>query len=61
VGHYRAYLVGKNGQILDRLEFNAADDQDALGIAGAQADKGDVEVWLQDRLVGTVKQPQRGQ
>jgi len=54
VPKYRAYLLGKNGQILRRLEFGAADDEAALQHVRDQSSQNGVEVWQGDRSVGAV-------
>lgn len=48
---YRAYVLGKNGRIMKRRDFEAADDKDALQHARQYVDGNDVEVWQLDRLV----------
>lgn len=54
MSRYRAYLLGKNGQILDRREFDAPDHQAALRYAGEQIHQGEIEVWLDDNIIGAV-------
>ena len=52
---YRAYVLGKSGQVLKRHEFDAADDASAMEHARQYATGCDVEVWLAERLVGTLR------
>ena len=58
VAEYRAYVLGKAGQVLKRHLFQSPDDAAALEHAHQYLDGSDVEVWQQDRLVGTLQPKQ---
>jgi hypothetical protein len=58
VAEYRAYVLGKAGQILNRHAFESPDDAAALEHARKFLGSSDVEVWQLDRLVGTLKHSQ---
>lgn len=48
---YRAYVLGKNGRVMKRHDFEAAHDEEALTHAWRYVDGHDVEVWQLDRVV----------
>jgi len=50
---YRAYLIGCDGQIVQRIAFVCADDADAHQQAKLLATGHTVELWQRDRLVAT--------
>jgi hypothetical protein len=52
---YRAFVLGKVGQILKRHEFDAADDVAAMEHARQYVTSSDVEVWRLERLVGLLR------
>ena len=54
---YRAFVLGKAGQILNRHEFEAADDAAAMEHARLYVVRNHVEVWQLNRLVGTLDPP----
>ena len=58
LAEYRAYVLGKAGHVLKRHAFKAPDDAAALERARQYLENSDVEVWQQDRLVGTLKHMQ---
>ena len=53
--NYYAYVLGKSGRIMKRHDFTADDDKAALEHARRYAIVSPVEVWQEDRLVGTVE------
>jgi len=59
VTDYRAFELGKAGQILKRHEFDAADDASAMEHAHQYVTGSDVEVWHAERLVGTLRRAKR--
>jgi hypothetical protein len=52
---YRAYLVGADGQVRERKEFVAQDDEDALDRARQDIVAYDIEVWTGTRKFGLVR------
>lgn len=53
--HYRLYLLGEGGRIIEGHDANCADDGGAMAQAAALlVDGGRVEVWCGTRLVGCV-------
>ena len=58
MAEYRAYVLGKAGQVLRRQTFVSSDDAAALEHARQYLVSSDVEVWQQDRLVGTLRPKQ---
>lgn len=52
---YRSYLIGTDGQIRERKEFVAQDDEDALDRARQDVIACDIEVWTGTRKVGLVR------
>ena len=55
MAEYRAYVLGKSGQVLRRQTFASLDDAAALEHARQYLENSSVEVWQQDRLVGTLQ------
>jgi len=53
--NYYAYVLGRRGHIMKRFNFKADDDKAALEHARGYAIVSSVEVWHEDRLVGTVE------
>ncbi len=52
---YRAYVIGKNGQTLQRHDFQSENDAAALEHSRQYLTDKDVEVWQLDRVVGTLR------
>jgi hypothetical protein len=52
---YRAYLIGPDGHIQDRIELVCADDDAAKERAKALVDGHDVELWQLDRKIADFK------
>jgi hypothetical protein len=52
---YRAYIVGADGHIVDRVEFWCSDDDAAKAEAAQLVDGHDVELWQQGRKVADFK------
>jgi hypothetical protein len=48
---YRAYLVGSDGHIVDRLHLKCIEDSQAIEQAKALVDGHDVELWQLGRMV----------
>ena len=52
---FRAYVIGRDGHIVRRFEFEAASDDEALERARGLVDNHDVELWQGNRLVALLK------
>ncbi|MET4423227.1 hypothetical protein ABIB87_008719 [Bradyrhizobium sp. JR18.2] len=52
---YRAYVMGPDGHIEDRIEFWSKDDETAKKHAEQYADGHDIELWHQDRKIAEIK------
>ena len=48
---YRAYVMGPDGHIKDRIEFWSKDDEKAKEQAEQYADGHDVELWHRDKKI----------
>ena len=46
---YRAYIMGPDGHIEDRIEFWSKDDETAKKHAEQYVDGHDIELWHQDK------------
>jgi hypothetical protein len=55
VGYYRAYLKNALGEIVQFLERECADDDEALKWFGEIAHPDGVELWQQGRMVADRK------
>jgi hypothetical protein len=53
MSEYRAYLIGRNGQIVDRVDILCDDDAAAGARAQLLVDIHTVELWQGARLVAT--------
>jgi hypothetical protein len=51
---YRAFIIGPDGHVTNRIEFQSPDDRAAMEQAEAFVDGHDVEVWLEERRVGKI-------
>lgn len=49
--NYRAYLIGPDDHIMQRIDFHCANEDDAKERAKQLVDGHDVELWLDDTLV----------
>jgi hypothetical protein len=52
---YRAYIMGTDGHIQNRVDMRCNDDVEALRLAKQLVDGHDVELWQLDRKVETLK------
>jgi hypothetical protein len=50
---YRAYVIGRNGQIMDRIDLFCENDEDAKERAKQLVDGHAVELWDEARKVAT--------
>jgi predicted deacetylase len=48
---YRIYLLGHDGQVSNRIEFFASDDEAAIDRAKAAAEFLEAELWHSSRLI----------
>ena len=55
---YRAYVMGPDGHILDRVDLLCSDDADAKEQAKALVDGPDIELWQLDRKIAEFKAPE---
>ena len=51
---YRAYLIGPDGHIVERVELVCADDEAAKEQAKALVDGYDVELWQEARRIAVI-------
>jgi hypothetical protein len=52
---YRAYIIGPDGHIQNRVELRCDDDVEAIRLAKQAVGGHDVELWQLDRHIGTYK------
>ena len=52
---YRAYIMGPDGHIKDRIEFWSKDDETAKKHAEQYVDGHDIELWHQDKKLQNLK------
>ena len=52
---YRAYIMGPDGHIENRVELQCDDDDEAVRFAKQFVDGHDVELWQLDRHIETFK------
>jgi hypothetical protein len=52
---YRAYIMGPDGHIKDRIEFWSKDDETAKKQAEQCVDGHDIELWHQDKKIADLK------
>ena len=48
---YRAYIIGKDGRIQDRVEFQCDDESEAKELAKQLVDGHAIELWDQARKI----------
>ena len=51
MGDYRAYIIGPDGHIKDRIEFWSKDDETAKKRVEQYVDGHDIELWHQDKKI----------
>ena len=52
---YRAYFVGPDGHVQNRVDLRCADDAEAIRLAKQLFDGRDMELWQLDRQIRTFK------
>ena len=52
---YRAYIMGPDGHVQNRVELRCDDDVEAIRLAKQIVDGHDVELWQLDRHVETFR------
>ena len=57
---YRAYFVGPDGHVQNRVDLRCADDAEAIRLAKQLFDGRDMELWQLDRQIRTFKAHVRG-
>ena len=55
---YRAYILGPDGHVKDRVDFFSTDDEAAKERAKQLVDGHDVELWHRDHRIATFKSEQ---
>ena len=55
---YRAYILGPDGHVRDRVDIVCADDETAKEKAKQLAGGGDVELWQLDRRIAEFRATQ---
>lgn len=55
MNEYRAYIMGADGHILNRIDLRCADDDDAKEQAKQLVDGHDVELWQLGRKIAEFK------
>ena len=50
---YRAYVMGADGHVQNRVDLQCDDDAEALRLAKQLVDGQDVELWQLDRKTGS--------
>ena len=54
---YRAYIMGPDGHVQNRVDLRCHDDVEATRLAKQLVDGCDVELWQLDRKIETLKHP----
>jgi hypothetical protein len=52
---YRAYIMGPDGHVQNRVDLRCEDDVEAIKIAKQLVDDHDVELWQLDRKIQTFR------
>ena len=52
---YRAYIMGPDGHVQNRVELRCDDDVEAIRLARQLVDGHDVELWQLDRHIETFR------
>jgi len=52
---YRAYIMGPDGLIQNRVDLRCNDDAGAIGLARQLVDGHDIELWQIDRYIETLR------
>jgi hypothetical protein len=55
VQDYRAYILGPDGRVHERVDLPCDDDGEAIRLAKQLVDGRDVELWQLNRKIGTFK------
>ena len=54
---YRAYIMGPDGHVQNRVDLQCTDDVEAIKLAKQLVDGYDVELWQLDRKIETFRHP----
>ena len=57
---YRAYIIGRDGHITERIEFFCEHDEEAKEQAKQHVDGHDVELWHRDQRIIVLRHKQLG-
>ena len=52
---YRAYIMGPDGHVQNRVDLQCEDDVEAIKLAKQLVDDHDVEIWQLDRKIQTFR------
>ena len=52
---YRAYIMGPDGHVQNRVDLRCNDEDEAVGLARQLVDGHDVELWQLDRHIETFR------
>jgi hypothetical protein len=52
---YRAYIMGPDGHVQNRVELRCDDDAEAIRLAEQLVDDHDIELWQLDRHIETFR------
>ena len=52
---YRAYIIGENGHVENRVDLQCEDEAEARRLAKQLVDGHDVELWQLDRKIETFR------
>jgi hypothetical protein len=52
---YRAYIMGPDGHVQNRVDLQCADDVEAIKLAKQLVDGRDIELWQLDRHIETFR------
>jgi hypothetical protein len=52
---YRAYIMGPNGHVQNRVDLRCNDESEAIRLARQLVDGHDVELWQLDRKIETFR------
>jgi hypothetical protein len=50
---YRAYVIGQDGHITNRVDIRCSDEKEARRLAKVAANSHSVELWQADRFIET--------
>jgi hypothetical protein len=57
---YRAYIIGDDDHIIDRIDLICGDDRSAIEYAKQHVDGHDIELWQRDRRIARLESRTKG-